>query len=194
MFRGTFDVELNENGRKQASLAADALKSCRIDVGYSSGLSRAVETGRIVLGPHGIEPVLHDGLIDFNYGQWTGKEDGEVAKLWPREHALWNSQPHTVCVPGGDTLAEVSARAFGAMEQICDQNDGKTVALFSHRVVNKLLIMACMGLGLDRFGFIMQGNCCVNRLERTESGYMIHSLNDTSHIRSAGGELLDFDF
>jgi len=194
VFRGTFNVALNENGRRQACLTADALKPCRIDVGYSSPLSRAVETARIVLAAHGVEPVVHDGLLDFDYGQWTGKADSEVARLWPSEHALWGSQPHRVRVPGGNTLREVSERAFVAVEQICAQHDGKTVALFSHRVVNKLLIIACMGLGLDRFGFIVQGNCCINRLERTAGGYVIQTLNETSHIRSGGGELLDFDF
>ena len=68
------------------------------------------------------------------------------------------------------------------------------MALFSHRVVNKLLIMASMGLGLERFPFIIQGNCSINQLERIPEGYLIHALNDTSHMRNASAELLEADF
>ena len=194
IFRGSFDIELNENGRKQARLAAQALESRPIDAGYTSPLSRAAETARIILESHPVTPSPHEGLLDFDYGDWTGRQDNEVARLWPAEHASWSSRPHDVRVPNGNTLKEVFERAFVAMEQISARHDGQTVALFSHRVVNKLLIAGCMGLGLDRFPFIVQGNCCINKLERTAAGYMIHYLNDTSHIRNANAELLDADF
>ena len=194
IFRGSFDIELNENGRNQARLAAQALESRPIDAGYTSPLSRAAETARIVLESHQVTALSHEGLLDFDYGDWTGKPDIEVAQQWPAEHALWNSHPDQVRVPGGDTLEEVSARAFAALEQIAARHDNQTVALFSHRVVNKLLIMASMGLGLERFPFIIQGNCSINQLERIPEGYLIHALNDTSHMRNASAELLETDF
>lgn len=194
VFRGTYDVPLNDNGRKQAQLASKALSPRKIDAAYTSPLSRATETGKIVLAPHLIEATTHDGLLDFDYGEWTGKADVEVARKWPKEHAAWNAEPHSVRVPGGDTLREVFARAFGAMEEIAKRHDGQSVALFAHRVVNKLLVIGALGLGLERFPFIIQGNCCVNEFERTREGYRIHRMNDTSHIRTAEAELLETDF
>ena len=71
---------------------------------------------------------------------------------------------------------------------------GETIAIFSHRVVNKVLIMGALSLGLERFPFIIQGNCCINQIERIPSGYLIHSINDVSHIKNAGIDLLQADF
>jgi len=194
VFRGVFDIPLNDNGRDQARLAAEALRSDKIDAAYTSPLSRAVETAGIVLEPHGINATLHQDLLDFDYGDWTSKKEIDVALRWPEEHAIWNSRPHSIRVPGGDTLQDVFNRAFSAMEEVTRKHDGQTVALFAHRVVNKLLVIGALGLNLDRFPFIIQGNCCINKFVRTESGYIIEFINDTAHIRNTGKELLWEDF
>jgi broad specificity phosphatase PhoE len=194
IFRGVYDIPLNEVGRQQARLAADALRKQQIDTAYTSPLSRAVETAAIVLEPHGLTATTCDGLIDLNYGDWTGLRDDVVAERWPREHAQWKGHPHTLRVPGGDSLDEVFQRAFEAMEAIAEKHDGQSVALFAHRVINKLLVLGALGLSLDRFPFILQGNCCINHFVRTDDGYLIERLNDTSHIRNAGATLIEADF
>lgn len=194
IFRGVYDIPLNDNGRRQAGHVAEALSSQVIDVGYSSPLSRAAETASIVLEPHSIHAKPHNGLLDFNYGDWTGKAESEVAERWSEEYTVWKDHPHEARIPGGDTLKEVYHRAFIAMEQIAQSHDGQTVALFAHRVINKLLILGALGLALDRFPFILQGNCCINKFTRVEGGYLIDYINDTSHIRYARGDVLEEDF
>jgi len=194
IFRGTYDIPLNENGQQQAGIAAAALKNIQIDAAYTSPLSRARETAEIVMKSHGITPQDHEGLLDLDYGDWTGKEDSEVAKCWPKEHALWVSKPHRVRPPGGTTLKEVFDASFTAMEELAEKHDGETIALFAHRVINKVLLLGALSLELDRFPFIVQGNCCVNEIERVRDGYLIHSINDVSHIKNEGIDLLQVDF
>ena len=194
IFRGSYDIPLNDNGRDQARHLAKANAGRKIDVAYTSPMSRAVETGRLMLEPHGIEPIVCERLTDFDYGDWTGIENDEVAKKWPEEHARWCAEPHTLRVPGGNTLQEVSDAAFGAVEGIARKHDGQTVALFAHRVVNKLLVLRMLTLGLERFPFIRQDNTCLTEFDRVEDGYVAVGLNDTSHLRQAGTEVLDADF
>jgi len=194
VFRGTYDIPLNDNGRNQAKLIAKAMESSRIDAAYTSPLSRADETARIVLASHGIKATRDEALIDVDYGSWTGKRDADVARQWPVEHAAWISRPHSLRVPEGNTLKEVFDRSFGAMENIAKKHDKETVVLFSHRVVNKLLIIGALGLELNRFPFIMQGNCCINEFERTQNGYLIKSINNMACIKNAGTEWLAADF
>ena len=194
IFRGVYDIPLNANGRAQARMAAGALTGRTIDAAYTSPLSRAAETAQIVLASHGVEAAVEQTLKDFDYGQWTGKEDAEVAKTWPAEHAQWLAAPHAAHPPDGDTLAAVSDRAFAAVERIAQQHDGQTVALFAHRVVNKLLVLRMLSLDLPRFPFIRQDNCCITEFQRTAAGYVAIVINDTTHIRQAGGDLLEADF
>jgi broad specificity phosphatase PhoE len=96
--------------------------------------------------------------------------------------------------PGGTTLHEVFKRSFAAMEGLAARHDGETIAIFSHRVVNTLLLIGVLSLVLERFPFIIQGNCCINEVERIRSGYLIRSMNDVSHIKRAGIDLLQTDF
>jgi broad specificity phosphatase PhoE len=194
IFRGVYDIPLNENGCTQARHLAQALTYRTIDVAYSSPLSRARQTAQIVLEPHRIDATVHEGLRDFNYGKWTGLEDETVARQWPEEPARWIAEPHKIRPPDGDTLQEVFDRAFDAVEEIAQKHDGQTIALFAHRVVNKLLVLGMLTLRLERFPFIRQDNCCVNEFERTEKGYIVVSLNDTTHIRQVGTDLLKADF
>lgn len=194
IFRGVYDIPLNENGRSQAKHLAKALATRRIDIAYTSPLSRARETAQIVLEPHGVEAVVHEGLMDFNYGHWTGLEDAEVARRWPKEHSAWTTTPHEIRVSGGDTLQEVFERAFGLLGEIIHKHGKQTIALFAHRVVNKLLVLGMLALSPERFPFIRQDNCCVSEFEWTDKGYVMIYSNDTSHIRQAGADLLKADF
>jgi len=194
IFRGTYDIPLNGNGRAQAALAAKALGGRKIDAAYSSPLSRAMETARITLADKHVPITVEKSFIDFNYGEWTGLEERAVAEKWPGEYAQWTSEPDKVRPPGGDTLGEVYDRAYGALEQIAGKHANGTVAVFAHRVVNKLLVLAMLTLGPERFTFIRQDNCCINEFTRTEAGYITIAVNDTSHLREAGAGLLQADF
>jgi len=194
IFRGTHDVPLNDNGRAQGAALAEALRNRRIDAAFTSGLSRARETAEIVLAGRNVAAVIEDGLCDFDYGDWTGLADEEVARRWPEQHRLWTSNPEQATIPGGDMLQSVFDRAVSAMARIAADHDGSTVALFAHRVVNKLLVLGALGLELSRFNFILQDNCCLNEFRYIHGDYVIRTVNDISHIRRSGADLLAADF
>ena len=194
IFRGVYDIPLNENGRAQARQVGQALKDREIQAAYSSPLSRAMETGQIALEYQGIEVESHPSFIDFNYGEWTGLADGVVAEKWTNEHALWVTAPHQAHPPSGDSLPEVFERTFGTLTELAQNHPDQTIALFAHRVVNKLLILGMLGLSLERFPFIRQDNCCLNQFQYTANDYIVVTLNDVNHIKRAGAALLEEDF
>ena len=113
IFRGTYDIPLNDTGKAQAGLLKKVFKDQKIDAVYTSPLSRACQTAQIALSGQDLTPVIEDGLTDINYGDWTGKEDGDVAKQWPKEHGIWSSEPQNAYIPGGEMLKTVFDRAFG---------------------------------------------------------------------------------
>jgi len=194
IFRGRHDVPLNDDGRRQAQALAKYLKEIPIDTAYTSPLSRAAETAAIVLADRGIVAETLADLIDFDYGQWTGKTEIEVAASWPHEYEAWRDQPHLTRIPDGESLQHAFDRAFQAMEEIARRHQGQTVALFAHRVVNKLLVLGALELQLSKFPFIMQGNCSVNEFVRGPQGYIIERINDTAHLRRTGISALLHDF
>ncbi len=194
VFRGQGDVPLNDTGREQARLLGRALPDTPIDAAYSSPLIRALETGQLALQGRGIAIREEPGLTDVDYGAWTGIEERDVAERWPDAYAVWQTAPHRAQIPEGGTLPALFERAMASLATIVTRHAGQTVALFSHRVVTKCLMLGCLMLGVERFGFIRQDNCCLNELEHTPAGYILVRLNDTSHLHQAGVAVLATDF
>ena len=194
IIRGNYDIGLNDTGKAQARLLAQVFKNRKIDAAYSSPMSRARQTAEISLSAQNITPEIDERLLEINYGDWTGKRESEVAEQWPEEYNTWNTSPQNANFPNGESLREVHKRAFEAMEEIALKHNNQTVALFAHRVVNQLLVLAVLESELDRFRIILQDNCCLNEFERTDTGYLVRTINNTTHITGSTTELFKADF
>jgi broad specificity phosphatase PhoE len=202
VFRGRIDVELNDNGREQARALAEAARIFHIDAVYSSPLSRSLETARIIAEAHNrqgclshcLDVKIAHGFIDFHYGDWQGLKHQEVKEKFPDLYMKWHNSPHMVQIPGGESLDNVRQRSLKELENIAAEHESQTVMIVSHRVVNKVLLCAIMGLDNSRFWRIRQSNCCLNIFECSEGEYTICLLNDISHLRQTTGSILEADF
>jgi len=58
---------------------------------------------------------------------------------------------------------------------------GQTIALVSHTVVNRVILLAILGLGNDRFWRLRQDNCALNVFEAEAGDFTLVSMNDTCH-------------
>jgi broad specificity phosphatase PhoE len=183
IFRGTADIPLDEQGRKEAACAGDWLKAETFHAAYSSPLSRAVETAEIILEPHGIAVVKHDGLTDLNYGDWQGKPNDEVKRVYPELYQQWRTAPHTVVFPEGEGLGAVRARSLAAVEEVVAKHPDETVLLAAHRVVNKVLIAALLGLDDSHFWEIGQDTAALNEFVYQDGKWVCRLVNDTCHLR-----------
>lgn len=145
------DVHINSTGRDQALSLADALGiSRKIDEIVSSPLERAQETAEIVRGERAVSIRIDEGWIEVDYGSWLGKSFEQI-----REQADWqnyNRSRSTHSPPGGESLLQVQARAFSALERILNkwgEHDGATIAVVSHGDVIRGLLVLLLGMPLD---------------------------------------------
>ena len=192
VFRGRIDIELNENGIKQAELLAEYLSNLKIDDIYSSPLKRALKTGEVIASHHELEVKIAPGLIDFDYGKWQGLPHQEVKDKYEELYTEWISQPDQVRIPGGESLNDVRERAINVVNDAVAKHEGNVV-LISHRVVNKVLICALLWLDNSHFWQIGQDTGCINILEFGE-GFTLRRLNDTSHLVAIEEERVRIDF
>jgi len=183
IFRGTADIPLDEQGRKEAACARNWLEAETFHAAYSSPLGRAVETAEIILGPHGIPVVKNDGLTDLNYGDWQGKTDDEVARLYPELYRQWKEAPHTVVFPNGEGLGDVRERCLKTAYEVVARHPEQTVLLAAHRVVNKVLIAALLGLDDSHFWEIGQDTAALNEFVHRDGKWICRLVNDTCHLR-----------
>jgi broad specificity phosphatase PhoE len=193
IFRGRIDVPLNQLGLSQAEAVGLSLKNRTIDALHSSPLKRAFETAKMLAKGRNLEIISEDGFIDINFGLWQGIPHQKVKEDFKDLYARWISKPHTVTFPEGESLEEVKDRSEKALDTIIKSNPGKTVGIVSHRVVNKVLLCAVLGLDLSHFWYIRQDTCAVNSFEHKEGNYYLSCLNDTCHLKNVkGASKVDF--
>ena len=193
IFRGSRDIPLNDQGREEARLAGEWLKGETIHAAYCSPLSRARDTGEAIARHHGLKVADLPGLTDLCYGDWEGLPLTEVKVKYADLYRQWETAPHTVRFPRGETLDEVKARALAAVVEVLDRHPGQTVLLAAHRAVNKVIIAACIGLDNSHFWRLGQDTTAINRFAWTGDTWQIMGLNDTCHLRGmARGEYVDF--
>ena len=181
VFRGRIDIELNETGMKQAQLLAKYLSDVKMDAVYSSPLKRALKTAEMIASYHKIRVEIAPGLIDFDYGKWQGLPHQEVKDKYKELYAEWIENPYRVKIPAGESLDDVRERATGVVDNVI-RHEG-TVALVSHRVVNKVLICALLGLDNSHFWNIKQDNCGITIFTYKNGRFILTKHNDTSYLK-----------
>jgi broad specificity phosphatase PhoE len=193
IFRGSRDIPLNDTGREEARLAGEWLKGETIHAAYCSPLSRARDTGEAISRHHGLQVADLPGLTDLQYGDWEGLPLTEVKVKYADLYRRWETAPHTVRFPNGETLDEVKARALAAVAAVVQRHPEQTVLLAAHRAVNKVLIAAFIGLDNSHFWRLGQDTTAINCFNAVNGTWHIMLLNDTCHLRGlARGEYVDF--
>jgi probable phosphoglycerate mutase len=184
-FRGRADVPLNETGLSQAEATADRIaQHGRAVAIYSSPLSRARRTAEAIAGRLSLSVQLQPGLIDIDYGEWQGLSPDEVAERWPELLSAWYQAPHTMRIPGGESLDELRSRCAEAVRGVAVRHAEETVVLVAHTVINRIILLCVLGLGNDRFWHLRQGTCAINEIEADGGDFTLVSMNDTCHLHS----------
>jgi broad specificity phosphatase PhoE len=187
IFRGRADVSLNEKGVVQATLLGEYLKKSRLDAVYSSPLQRAVHTAERIAKPHSLDVRIEPALIDLDYGEWQGISKDEVKKIYKNLYIKWEKTPEKVRFPGGEGLDDVKSRAIATVNKIVNKHKG-SVVLVSHRVVNKVLICALLGLDNSHFWNIRQETCGITSFSYEKGQFVLIKHNDTSFLGNFSGK------
>ncbi len=182
VFRGRIDVELNETGIKQAALLGEYLGNREISAVYSSPLKRALKTAEMIAGYHKLKIEITPGLIDFDYGSWQGLPHEEIKQKYSRLYAEWTDNPQLVRMPEGESLDDVRKRATDVVNSIIAGYRG-SIVLVSHRVVNKVLICALLGLDNSHFWNIRQDTCGITTFTYENGQFILTEHNNTSYLK-----------
>src|SRR5690348_7318834 len=92
-------------------------------------------------------PIRQDPRLDeMNWGDWQGLTKKEAALRDPLRYAQWRVDP-LIGPPAGESPADVSDRAFAALNDLRARYDEGNVLLVSHKTVLRLLV--CRLLNMD---------------------------------------------
>jgi probable phosphoglycerate mutase len=186
-WQGHADIPLNQDGRAQARLLAARLlaERLRFDAIYSSDLQRAWETAGTIAAALDLAPQPLPALREIDVGSWSGLTAAEVLAQDGDAYERFRSG-EDVPRGGGERFLDLYTRVVAAVEQLADQQPGRTLALVTHGGAVRALIMhaARDKVGLDlRNGHI--GNTSISVLIGDRSGWDLGPLNDMAHLAAS---------
>lgn len=171
-------LHLSEAGAAQASALAERLAGLRLDALYSSPLERARETAAPTAAARGLDVIVDDGLVECEFGDWTGRELTELAQL-PEWDAVQKT-PSTFRFPDGESFAGMQARIVDAVERLRARHVGASIACFSHADPIKVALAHFLGTPLDAFQRIAVDTASVSALWFTGDGASVLTTNSRS--------------
>jgi broad specificity phosphatase PhoE len=182
-FRGRADLSLNDTGFKQADLAAEKLKSCKVAAIYSSPMKRALQTAEPIARKLNLRVQPLEGLIDIDFGSFQGLSAEEASKVDKKLLDDWLERPHLAHFPGGESLDIVRKRVLAAVAELEKRHRDQTVILVSHTVVCRVLLCAMLGLDNSHFWHVKQDVNAINIFELRDGAPLVTLVNDTCHLK-----------
>lgn len=173
-------IDLSEDGRRQAKVLGERLSRFPIAAVYSSPIERTWQTAAAVAERHGVDVRRLDGVVEADYGDWTGEKLSELAKtdLW----RVVQSAPSRATFPGGESIRAMQARAVDAVEGVADAHRGETVVVVSHSDVIKAVLSHYAGSHLDQFQRLVVSPASVSVVALGSGAPVVLSVNDTDGL------------
>lgn len=189
---------LSERGRHDAEALATRLAPTAIDRIVSSPLERAIETARILAASSATAVETDDRLTELDYGKWEGLTVDEIDRRFPGERVLYEENPATHQVGGGESGLEVARRLEPLVGELLEWSsfDGgdRTCLLVGHSSVNRILLATLLGVPLADYRRRFRQDWVglnVLRWEDRKDGAMLLLCNDVAHVRGILGATWD---
>ena len=156
---GVTDVELTEEGYRQARAAAEELRNSgiRIDEIWSSPLRRASETARILSEATGIPWRSEPRLKEQNFGRWEGQATVD-------EGFILEKQQFARRCGGGESMLQVAQRVYDVLDELKRTPD-RTRILVAHNGIARVVRSYFEEMTNEEFARWTVPNCRLMRFD-----------------------------
>jgi broad specificity phosphatase PhoE len=170
-------LSLDARGIAQAERLAARLAGEGLNAVHASPRERTIETATPIAAHAGVPLETAAALDEIDVGEWTGLTFAELAGdlRW----RAWNETRSGARAPGGESMAEVQARAVAHVEATRVAHPEGRLALVSHADVLKAVILHYLGLSLDAIHRIDMAAAGISRLVVRSWGGKLVSLNES---------------
>ncbi len=162
---------LSDEGQAMARSLGEQLAGAKLRRIYTSPIERTRETAEAIAGHHRLTPIVHEGLSEVDYGRWAGRSFKTL-----RRNKLWSQlfiAPSRVRFPGGESLAEMQARAVQTCEEMAAAAPAATIVAVTHADVIKAILAHYLGLHLDLYQRLVVAPASISVVELGPRGFPI---------------------
>ena len=183
--QGQGNSNLTDRGWRQVKALEQRFTDIHIDAVYTSDLYRTCATASAIFKPKGLTPHRRKDLREIYVGDWEGRTWGDIARTAPEQMEYFSRRPDLWYSSGAETPLEVLRRVKEAVTAIAAENEGKTVAVFSHGYAIRLLLADLQGYPPERMGESPTGqNTAVSLLEAENGTLQVVFRDDISHLQT----------
>ncbi len=164
-YQGNVDLPLNATGEAQARALAAEMDGARLQAIYTSDLQRAHTTAQILAeGSHAplfVEPQLREVRL----GAWEGLVVAEIQRRYGDAWQERQTAPLHARPPQGESIYDVAARVWPAVDAIAARHTPGPVLIVSHGLALATLVCRAYNIPLERAFQTIPDNCTLTVLE-----------------------------
>lgn len=184
-YQGMTDIELSDEGIRQAECVAERFKNIHIDKIYSSPLKRAMLTAKPIAEDKGLEIIAEDAFREIHFGEWEGMTVPDLTEKYGDSYINFIREPHNYGFPGEENIDNVIKRIKPRIDDIIENDDGN-VLIISHGGIIRLMIMYIMGLDNSWFTKMWINNTGISIIEIKKDRRLMLTVNDSAHLAAMG--------
>ncbi|MCD8503782.1 MAG: histidine phosphatase family protein [Burkholderiaceae bacterium] len=197
--QGWRDIDLNDNGREQATRLAERLSHpgnphAPLHAIYSSDLSRARSTAQAVAKRLTLPLGLIEGIRERNYGVLEGVPFDQMHEHYPEVATVWQTRDPDGVIPKGETLREFHARVTQALESLAAKHQQQRVLVVTHGGAMDILWRAATGEPIETPRKVVMLNASINRIRITASQtgfeWSLIDWGDVSHLQNSDNDVV----
>jgi probable phosphoglycerate mutase len=191
--QGHADAALNDTGRAQARASAGRLAGSGLARIVSSDLVRARDTAEAVARAAGLAVEADPRFREQGLGDWQGLTFREARARDPEVAARFAARDPQARPPGGETRAEMQARAWEALEAHAAPGSPGALLVVAHGGVVQALVYRVLGLPLDSPRRFLLPNAGLTTLVHHRDVWYLRTLSDTAHLPFADDDSFPFE-
>ena len=158
--QGRADIELNENGIKQAEETGKILENEKIDLIICSPLKRAIQTAQMINKDRNIPIIYDDAVIERDFGEFEGinKKDFDFEGYWSYKQ---NNQYERA-----ENIKVFFNRVFDFLNKLREKYNNKRILIVAHGGIS--IPVDCYFNGIpedDNLLKLVLGNCEVAKYQ-----------------------------
>ena len=179
VFGGSVDMDLSPRGHEQAAVLAGFLLTKSFDALYASPMKRVQQTLAPLLQNGTPPPMVLENLREVDFGDWTGHGWEAVREKFGVSAFTWLEQLERGAIPNAENVVTYRARVAQCLDEILGAQTGKTVAVFCHGGVIRMLLSILLDLPLARMSMFEIDYASVSEIELKANRVEIQLLNFT---------------
>lgn len=178
--QGRMDIPLNENGKEQAHLLAEWMRTQPVDAVYASDLKRAVATAEAIARVHGLTVNRLEELRERSFGDWEGITFEELKQRYPDWEKVWDEGG---CY-GVERYDELMKRIAEQWERIARKHPGAHVVVVGHGSSMHAGLMAIAKERFTQWNARLTNTGVTSVTFHPERGWRLLRVNQTDHLQA----------